>query len=292
MVTAEGRLRQIVRPLRRVAVYIPGGHTVYPSSVLMNVIPAQAAGVPEIVAVTPPRKGPLDAGIAFALKICRVRECYRIGGPQAVAALACGTASVRPVDKIVGPGNAYVQAAKRLVYGTVDIDASAGPSEVVVMADGSARPEWVALDLLAQAEHGSGDELALCVTESRTAAERVAAAAAAAIAASPARAAFLRLPAHALAVFLTGSRVESIALVNTIAPEHLQIMTRNPEKDLRRVNNAAAVFLGACTPAALVCLREGPAEGRAGRFGVRAGGKLRAPRAERRTPAGTSNRGA
>ncbi|MBN2188223.1 MAG: histidinol dehydrogenase [Chitinispirillaceae bacterium] len=251
MTTAEGRLRQIVRPLRRVAVYVPGGHTVYPSSVLMNVIPAQAAGVPEIVVVTPPRKGPLDAGIAFALKICNVKECYRIGGPQAVAALAYGTASIRPVDKIVGPGNAYVQAAKRLVYGTVDIDSAAGPSEVVIIADGSARPDWVALDLLAQAEHGSGDEIALAVTESRAAAEKIAAAVAAAIAVSPVRSALIKLPAHAITVFRTAARAESIALVNAVAPEHLQIMTRSPEKDLRCVKNAAAVFIGAFTPAAL-----------------------------------------
>jgi histidinol dehydrogenase len=251
MKTPEGRLRQIVRPLRRVAVYIPGGHAVYPSSVLMNVIPAQVAGVPEIVAVTPPRKGPLDAGIAYALKICKVKECCRIGGPQAIAALAYGTESIRPVDKIVGPGNAYVQAAKRLVYGTVDIDSVAGPSEVVIMADRSARPDWVALDLLAQAEHGSGDEIALCVTESRDAAEQIATAVAAAIDVSPFRSVFLRLPAHAIVVFRTASRAESIALVNAVAPEHLQIMTRSAEKDLRHVKNAAAVFLGAFTPVAL-----------------------------------------
>ena len=250
MKTAEGTLRQIVRPLQRVAVYIPGGHTVYPSSVLMNVIPAMVAGVPEIVAVTPPRQG-LDPGIAYALKICHVTECYRIGGAQAIGALAYGTASIRAVDKIVGPGNAWVQAAKRLVYGTVDIDAVAGPSEVVIMADGSARPAWVALDLLAQAEHGSGDELALCVTESRDAAERIAAAVARAIDESPVSGKLRKLPSHAVTIFRTAARAESIALVNTVAPEHLQIMTRSAEKDLRRVKNAAAVFLGPFTPVAL-----------------------------------------
>jgi histidinol dehydrogenase len=248
--TAEGTLRQIVRPLQRVAVYVPGGHTVYPSSVLMNVIPALVAGVPEIVAVTPPRRR-LDPGIAYALKICNVTECYRIGGAQAIGALAFGTASIRAVDKIVGPGNAWVQAAKRLVYGTIDIDAVAGPSEVVIMADGSAKPSWVALDLLAQAEHGSGDELALCVTESRNAAERIAAAVARAIDESPVSGTLRRLPSHAVTIFRTATRADSIALVNTVAPEHLEIMTRDPGKDLALVKNAAAVFLGSCTPVAL-----------------------------------------
>jgi histidinol dehydrogenase len=250
MTTGEGTLRQLVRPLQRVAVYVPGGHTVYPSSVLMNVIPAMAAGVPEIVAVTPPRTA-LDPGTAFALKICNVKECYRVGGPQAVAALAFGTASIRAVDKIVGPGNAYVQAAKRLVYGTVDIDAVAGPSEVVIVADSSAPAAWVALDLLAQAEHGSGDEIALCVTEGRKTAGSIAAAVAVAIAQSPVRRTFEKLPQHAITVFRTATRAESIALVNIIAPEHLQIMTRRAERDLSHVKNAAAIFLGCRTPAAL-----------------------------------------
>jgi histidinol dehydrogenase len=248
--TAEGILRQLVRPLNRVAVYVPGGHTVYPSSVLMNIIPALVAGVPEIVAVTPPRNR-LDPGIAFALKVCKVKECYRIGGAQAIGALAYGTASIRAVDKIVGPGNAYVQAAKRLVYGTVDIDSIAGPSEVVIVADSSVRPEWVALDLLAQAEHGSGDELAFCVTESKSMAERVAAATASAIEQSPVRVLLRRLPGHAISIFLTARRRDSIALVNSVAPEHLQIMTRSASKDLKKVKNAAAVFLGKFTPVSL-----------------------------------------
>jgi len=250
MKTAEGTLRQIVRPLNRVAVYIPGGHTVYPSSVLMNVIPAQIAGVPEIVAVTPPRRV-IDPATAFALKICNVKECYRVGGAQAVAALAYGTASIRAVDKIVGPGNAYVQCAKRLVYGTVDIDSIAGPSEVVIVADGSAKPSWVALDLLAQAEHGSGDEIALCVTENRAVARKIADATAAAIERSPLCERFRRLPGHAIAIFRTAQRSDSMELVNAIAPEHLQIMTLSAHQDLKKVKNAAAVFLGPYTPVTL-----------------------------------------
>ncbi len=248
--TPEGNLRQIARPLARIAVYIPGGHAVYPSSVLMNVIPAQIAGVAEIVAVTPPR-ATLDPGIAFALKLCGIDEVYRIGGAQAVAALAYGTKTIRAVDKIVGPGNAWVQAAKRLVYGTVDIDSIAGPSEVVIVADGSVDPSWVALDLLAQAEHGSGDELAVCIAAGREVAENIAAATAAAIEASPLAATFRKLPAHAISIFQTSNRKESFGLVNILAPEHLEILTKTAESDLKLVRNAAAIFLGAFSPVAL-----------------------------------------
>jgi histidinol dehydrogenase len=248
--TPEGNLRQIVRPLGRIAVYIPGGHAVYPSSVLMNVIPAQIAGVAEIVAVTPPRAR-LDPGIAFALKLCGIDEVYRIGGAQAIAALSYGTQAIRPVDKIVGPGNAWVQAAKRLVYGTVDIDSIAGPSEVVIVADGSADPSWVALDLLAQAEHGSGDELAVCIATGRQVAQNIADATVAAIDASPLAETFRKLPAHAISIFWTLNRKAAFDMVNILAPEHLEILTKTAENDLRLVKNAAAVFLGAFSPVAL-----------------------------------------
>ena len=164
--TLEGTLTQRIRPLARVGVYVPGGHTIYPSSVLMDVIPAQIAGVREIAVATPPRGG-LDPKIACALELLQVKEVYRIGGAQAIAALAFGTRSIRQVDKIVGPGNMYVAITKKAVYGVVDIDSIAGPSEVVVLADDTANPRWVALDLLAQAEHGSGSESAFCVTEDR-----------------------------------------------------------------------------------------------------------------------------
>jgi histidinol dehydrogenase len=250
MKTGEGTLTQLYRPLNRVAVYVPGGHTVYPSSVLMNVIPALVAGVEEIVVVTPPRDG-LDPGIAFAMKICGITEAYRIGGSQAIAALAYGTKTIPRVDKIVGPGNAYVAAAKRQVFGVVDIDSVAGPSEVVIVADGSVRPEWVALDLLAQAEHGSGDEFAVCVTEDPGVAQKITDATLAAVKVSPVRQVLQRLPAHAIMVVRTGSREESIAFVNTVAPEHLQIMTRTAAQDVKKVKNAAAVFLGPYTPVAL-----------------------------------------
>jgi histidinol dehydrogenase len=248
--TAEGKLDQIVRPLRRVGLYVPGGHTVYPSTVLMNAIPARVAGVPQIVAVTPPRDG-LDPGIAYALKFCRVMEAYRLGGAQAVAALACGTSTIEQVDKIVGPGNAYVSTAKKLLYGTIDIDSIAGPSEVVIMADASARPDWVALDLLAQAEHGSGDEFAICVTEDERYAQKVAEAVHYELLQSPAKSVLDKLPKHAIVVIITKSRKETLAVVNHIAPEHLQIMTKTARQDLRGIINAAAVFIGNHTPVAL-----------------------------------------
>ena len=248
--TPDGELRQVVKPLNRVGVYVPGGHTVYPSSVLMNVIPAQIAGVKEIAAVTPPR-GEIDTGVAFALRYLKITEVYNIGGAQAIGALAYGTKMVARVDKIVGPGNSYVATAKRIVYGSVDIDSIAGPSEVVIIADKTAPPRLVALDLLAQAEHGSGDEIAICIVESKTTAAKIAAAVAKEIEISPVKNTLLKLPPHAITIFITSSRKESMQLSDMIAPEHLQIMTSTAEKDVKLVNNAAAVFVGTDTPVAL-----------------------------------------
>ncbi|MDG5814233.1 histidinol dehydrogenase [Chitinispirillales bacterium ANBcel5] len=248
--TDESTLSQVIKPLKRVGLYVPGGYTVYPSTVLMNVIPATIAGVQEVVAVTPPRDT-LDPGIAYALHYLEVNEVYRIGGAQAIAALAYGTESIRAVDKIVGPGNSYVTEAKRMVYGSVDIDSVAGPSEVVVIADQSADPTFVALDLLAQAEHGSGDETAICITESKTVAENVARATLEEIGRSPAKETLEKLPAHAITIFLTSSRTETIELSDSIAPEHLQIITENAHEDLKQINNASAIFLGPHTPVAM-----------------------------------------
>lgn len=248
--TGDSTLSQLIRPLQRVGLYVPGGHTVYPSTVLMNAIPARVAGVSEIVAITPPRQE-LDPGIAFALTLLDITEVYRIGGAQGVAALAYGTRTITPVDKVVGPGNSYVAAAKRHLYGTIDIDSIAGPSDVVILADTTANPEWVALDLLSQAEHGSGDEFAACVTEHAELAEAIAKNVRKEISVSPAREVFNRLPAHAIVIIVTGSREESISVVNDLAPEHLQIMTASPKTDLKSVRNAAAIFLGHHTPVAL-----------------------------------------
>ncbi len=248
--TPEGTLSQIVRPLARAGVYVPGGHTVYPSSVLMNVIPAQVAGVREIVVVTPPRDD-LHPVLAYTFTLLGLKEVYQVGGAQAIAALAYGTKTIRAVDKIVGPGRSVVALAKRLVYGVVDIDMVAGPSEVAILADTSTDPRHVALDMLSQAEHGSGDELAVCVTESRRTAEAVRSALEEEIAQSPVREVFGGLPPLALALCVTPSRSAGMALINELAPEHLQIMTAKPHRDLAAVHNAGAVFLGPHTPVAM-----------------------------------------
>jgi histidinol dehydrogenase len=248
--TTEGKLTQIIRPLSRVGVYVPGGYTSYPSSVLMDVIPAKIAGVEEIVVVTPP-KGELDPKVAFALKFLDIKEAYRIGGAQAVAALAYGTESIEPVDKIVGPGNMFVALAKKAVYGTVDIDTVAGPSEVVVLADAKANPEWTALDLLAQAEHGSGAERALCVTESNEFVEKVRKSLKHEIEKSPVKSVFEKLHPYSICLCLAKNRDESIAFVNMVAPEHLQIMTETYKKDVQKIKNASAIFCGRYTPVAL-----------------------------------------
>ena len=248
--TPEGTLSQRVIPLARVGVYIPGGYTAYSSSVLMNVIPARIAGVKQIVAMTP-YKGDLDPAVAYVLKLLKIDECYQVGGAQAIAAMAYGTASIRPVDKIVGPGNSYVAAAKRLVYGTVDIDSIAGPSEVAILCDATAHPDWVALDLLSQAEHGSGDEVAVCITDDPDFARRVADAVVAEIVASPVQNIFEKLSTHAISVFVGTDRSECIEFINAMGPEHLEIQTKNPEKDLKSIYNAAAVFLGHYTPVAM-----------------------------------------
>jgi len=249
--TPDGEVRQAVKALNRVGLYIPGGRAVYPSSVLMNVVPALSAGVKEIAAATPPQKDGLDAGVAFALNFLGVSEVYQVGGAQAIAALAYGTETIAPVDKIVGPGNAYVAAAKRLVFGRVDIDCVAGPSELVIVADKSAPPHLVALDLLAQAEHGTGDEIAVCIVESKVVASKIAAALVKEIGASPSKAAFMKLPPHAISIFVTTSRAESLELCDEIAPEHLQLMTETANDDAWHVSNAAAIFIGADTPTAL-----------------------------------------
>jgi histidinol dehydrogenase len=216
----------------------------------MDIIPAQIAGVEEIAVVTPPRDG-LDPKIAFALDLLKVSEVYRVGGAQAVAALAYGTESIPAVDKIVGPGNAYVAAAKKLVYGAVDIDMIAGPSEVVILADSSVHPQWVALDLLAQAEHGSGNESALCIVENLASAQRIKACVLQEIARSPAKSVFERMKADGICIFLAGNREQSIALINNVAPEHLQLMTKDYKRDLEKIRNASAIFCGALAPVAL-----------------------------------------
>jgi len=252
------RLGQTVRPLARVGIYVPGGQGAYPSTVLMNAIPARVAGVDEIVMVSPPSPAGDSAAVLAAAAIAGVDEFYRAGGAQAIAALAYGTRTIGAVDKIVGPGNAWVQTAKRMVYGAVDIDKIAGPSEVLVIADQSARADWIAADLIAQAEHGSGDEAALLLTPSRATAERVAAAIEKALADLPRAAAVRRAFNRRGALVVVDNLEEAFALANRIAPEHLELELKNAPRWSKRVRAAGAVFLGEHSPAPLGDYLAGP----------------------------------
>ncbi|GGA49629.1 histidinol dehydrogenase [Paenibacillus physcomitrellae] len=239
-------LGQIIRPLKRVGVYVPGGKAAYPSSVLMNVIPAQVAGVPEIVMVTPPATGGkegVDPYILVAAAEAGVHEIYRVGGAQAIAALAYGTETIAPVDKICGPGNIYVALAKREVYGVVDIDSIAGPSEIAVLADEHANPAYVAADLLSQAEH---DEMAsaILVTPSREFAERCAAEVERQLAELPRRDIAGASIRDYGAILLVDSLEEGIRTINRLAPEHFELLVENPMNYLGLIENAGAIFLG------------------------------------------------
>ena len=251
-------LGQIVRPLKRVGIYVPGGQGAYPSSVLMNAIPARVAGVAEIAMVSPPGKNGDNPGVLAAASIAGVTEVYRIGGAQAVAALAYGTRSIKPVDKIVGPGNAYVQAAKRMVYGDVDIDKMAGPSEVLVIADDSASPDWVAADLIAQSEHGSGDEAAILLTPSRRVAENVSTALDRALEDLPRAEAVRRVLGKRAAAIVVENLEEAFVVANQIGPEHLELELADARRWLKHVEVAGAVFVGAHSPAPLGDYIAGP----------------------------------
>jgi histidinol dehydrogenase len=246
-----GVLEEVVSPLDSVGLYVPGGAGAYPSSVLMNAIPARVAGVPRIVVATPPGALSSSPAIAAALVIVGLEDAVvRVGGAQAVAALAYGTATVPRVDKIVGPGNAFVAAAKRRVRGDVEIDNEAGPSEVVILADESADAGFVAADLLAQAEHGSGDETVVLVTPSAALAEEVRELVAeGASSVANVRAARRALARHAAVVFVRDLE-EGIAAVNGLAAEHVEVMTRDASAVARRVVGGA-VFVGEHAPVAV-----------------------------------------
>lgn len=239
-------LGMVLRPLKRVGLYVPGGKAAYPSSVLMNVLPAKVAGVPEIVLVTPPSTGGregIDPYILVAAAEAGVTEMYRVGGAQAVAALAYGTASIPAVDKICGPGNIYVALAKRAVFGAVDIDSIAGPSEIVVLADDSADPRFIAADMLSQAEH---DEMAsaVLVTPSQGLADAVAAELERQVATLPRVDIARRSLEQYGAILIVDSLDEGLAVVNKLAPEHLEVMTEDPLDLLGRIETAGAIFLG------------------------------------------------
>jgi histidinol dehydrogenase len=244
-------VEEVVRPLDSVGLYVPGGAGAYPSSVLMNAIPAGVAGVARIVVATPPRTLEANPSVAAALVLAGLEGAvYRIGGAQAVAALAYGTRTVPAVAKIVGPGNAYVAAAKRLVRGQVEVDMEAGPSEVVILADASANPAWVAADLLAQAEHGSGEETVVLVTPSADLGHEVARRVQEGVAGVANATAARRALKRNAAVVLVADLDEGVAAVNALAPEHAQLVGRQAERMARHVL-AGAVFEGAFSPTAV-----------------------------------------
>ena len=237
------RLGLRVTPLERVGVYVPGGKAAYPSSVLMNVLPAKVAGVPQIVMVVPTPNGIKNALVLAAAHLAGVTQTFTIGGAQAIAALAYGTATIPQVDKIVGPGNAYVAAAKRRVFGTVGIDMVAGPSEVLVIADASAHPDWVAMDLFAQAEH---DEAAQAMLLSPDAAwlDEVAASMDKLLPTMPRAKIIAASLANRGALVRVRDLAEACALANTIAPEHLELAVASPDELLPLIRNAGAIFVG------------------------------------------------
>ena len=230
--------------------YVPGGSAAYPSSVLMNAVPAKVAGVPRLVMVVPTPDGKLNPLVLAAAKLAGVDEVYRVGGAQAVAALAYGTATIKPVDKIVGPGNAYVAAAKRLVFGKVGIDMVAGPSEVLIVADGDANPEWIAADLLAQAEHDTAAQ-SILMTDSAALAEQVAAAVDAQLKTLPRADIAGKSWEDFGAIILVRKLDDALPLIDQIAPEHLEIVAADADAYAEKIRNTGAIFLGAHTPEAI-----------------------------------------
>jgi histidinol dehydrogenase len=250
-------LGQVIRPLGRVGVYIPGGKASYPSTVLMNVVPAQVAGIKEVAVCVPTPKGEINPSVMAAIQLLGISEVYRIGGAQAVGAMAYGTKTIRKVDKIVGPGNIYVATAKKLVFGEVDIDMIAGPSEILIIADRFSNPEFIAADLLSQAEH---DEYAssILITDSRRLVHAVEKEIRIQLASLQRKEIAARSVDNYGAIILAKNIRDAVGIANSIAPEHLEIMTKSPKKVLPMVRNAGAIFLGEWTPEALGDYSAGP----------------------------------
>lgn len=238
---------QLVRPLQRAGIYVPGGKAVYPSSVLMNAIPARVAGVEEIVMVTPGSSEGINPVILAAADLCGVTRLFQIGGAQAVAALAYGTETIPKVDIITGPGNIYVATAKRLVYGIVDIDMIAGPSEILILSDGSGSPAWVAADMLSQAEH---DEKAssILITTDEAFADVVAKEINTQLAELPKKEIAEKSIKDFGAIIIASGIQQAVDIANDIAPEHLELFVKEPWDLLPRIKNAGAVFMGYYTP--------------------------------------------
>jgi len=236
--------------IEAVGLYVPGGTAAYPSSVLMNAVPAKVAGVPRLAMVVPAPGGALNPLVLAAAKLAGVDEIFRIGGAQAVAALAYGTDSIAPVAKIVGPGNAYVAAAKRIVFGKVGIDMIAGPSEVLIIADETGNTDWIAADLLAQAEHDASAQ-AILITDSKSLADAVERAVEGQLAHLPRQKVAGASWRDFGALIMVRSFDEALPLIDAIAPEHLEIATADAEALVPRIRNAGAIFIGAYTPEAI-----------------------------------------
>jgi histidinol dehydrogenase len=251
------RLGLRITPLQRVGMYVPGGKAVYPSTVLMCGIPAQVAGVRELVVCTPARGGTINPFLVVAADLAGVQAIYKIGGAQAIAAMAFGTATVPKVDKIVGPGNQYVATAKRLVFGEVGIDLIAGPTELVIVADDSANPEFLAADLLSEAEH-TGSESVVCITPSSRLLGAVQQAVSGQLANLPRCAEAARSLRGRSALIHTQDLLEAVRLANAIGPEHLELMVEEAERWLEHVTCAGAIFLGHHSPAAIGDYYAGP----------------------------------
>ncbi len=263
------RLGAVWRPIRSVGLYVPGGTAAYPSSVLMNALPAKVAGVERLVMTVPAPDGALNPLVLAAARLAGVGEIYRVGGAQAIAALAFGTETIAPVDKIVGPGNAYVAAAKRQVFGIVGIDTIAGPSEILVVADRDNDPVWIAADLLSQAEHDTAAQ-AILVTDDAGFADAVEAAVEELLAELPRREVAAESWRRHGTVIVVASLDDAPALVDRIAPEHLELAVADPDRLAARIRNAGAMFLGRHTPEAVGDYVAGPNHvlptGRSARF--------------------------
>jgi len=252
------KLGKIVRPIESVGIYIPGGKAVYPSSVLMNVIPSQIAGVKNIYVASPPdTQKKIDKYILFACCILNIKKIFKMGGAQAIAAFAYGTETIFRVDKIIGPGNVYVSFAKKIVYGDVDIDIIAGPSEVVVIADDSSNPDYVASELLAQAEHDENAR-AICLTISKNVAYRINEEIKTQMKILSRKDIIRKSLKNNGAIIISDNLNVCADLVNRIAPEHLQVSIKNPNKILGYIKNAGAIFLGKYSPVAVGDYYAGP----------------------------------
>jgi histidinol dehydrogenase len=255
---SEGvRLGQRITPLERVGLYVPGGTAAYPSSIVMNVVPAQVANVERMVVTTPPRTLAENPAVAAALLELNVSEIYAVGGAQAIAALAFGTKTIPRVDKITGPGNKYVAAAKKLLFGVVGIDAIAGPSEIVILADQTARPDFIAADLLAQAEHGE-DASAVLITTQTALAERVSEELMRQLESLPRREIARSSLENYGAIIIVDHLDEACEIVNEIAPEHLELVTSDDDAVAAKIKHAGAIFFGSYAPEAAGDYLAGP----------------------------------